>query len=77
MCAEQDTTADIATEPTNERCPNCNYCPHCGRSEQTYAPYYAPRTYPLGHAWWQSPWTITCGTDSSTGYTVVRGSATS
>lgn len=45
-------------------CPNCGYCPACGRSNapvrfQFYPPWYVPQPSP----WWQPtyPWTVTGG----------------
>lgn len=43
------------------QCPNCGYCPHCGRSRQYTYPYY-PYQYP--------PYTYTGGTIQSSQTTV-------
>jgi hypothetical protein len=37
-------------------CPNCGYCPHCGRSDQPWYPnpYYPGPSYP-SYPWGQTP----------------------
>lgn len=35
-------------------CPNCGYCPHCGRGGHYVAPYYP--TYPQPSYPWERPW---------------------
>lgn len=38
-------------QETEDRCPNCGYCPTCGRANARY-----PWTYPVPYSPW---WTIT------------------
>lgn len=42
-------------------CPNCGYCPCCGRSlSPAFAPYYIPTTTPYWYQPGYSPqWTVT------------------
>jgi hypothetical protein len=46
-----------------ERCLNCGYCPHCGRSD--YSRHAQP--WPTLPPWWYSPqpYTITWSNDST------------
>ena len=40
--------ASTGTFYINEvRCPNCGYCPHCGRSNGYYLPYPSYPTWPV------------------------------
>ena len=44
-------------------CPNCGYCPHCGRGGQQFYPY--PEPWP----WWRPtsppyPWRVTWSNES-------------
>lgn len=47
-------------------CPNCGYCPTCGRARVSWGPY-----------WWNSPttwwWSNTSGTATSGNYTITNG----
>lgn len=41
-------------------CPNCGYCPHCGRSGQRTLPYVPSYPYPNATPWYPSyPYTVT------------------
>lgn len=36
-----------------EKCPNCGYCPHCGRSNPVYPkPWYPYNPYPYNPPYW-------------------------
>jgi len=49
---------DSAFEKThNKSCPNCGYCPHCGRSNNPY-PYTYPYYPSYPNEWWQTPYRI-------------------
>lgn len=52
-------------------CPNCGYCPHCGRGYHTqpYSPYVSPPlTWPTTP--YPNPWIVWCGdTGTSTTFT--------
>lgn len=43
-------------------CPNCGYCPTCGRPQNI--PYYPTYPYQPG-PWYGNPWIVTCGTTSN------------
>jgi hypothetical protein len=63
-------------EQAKQSCPNCGYCPHCGRSTSPHYP------------WWQRPWysgpywqvtptaTITLLGDTANTYTVKHDTVT-
>ncbi len=59
-------------EDVKSSCPNCGYCPHCGRSNGywtvpsvPYIPWYPTYPYPL----YSTPWLGTTWTDGETGTT--------
>lgn len=62
-----DETTTNATQQQNlaqntqHMCPNCGYCPCCGRANAR--PYFAPYPYwPYwGQVWWGVPYQVTCG----------------
>ena len=83
--SEKDTAGNDILEQykalkTKETCPNCGYCPHCGRSAQ---PYYPQPYYPVT-PWWQAPYypqpTWVCGSSGtaiqSNASTVFLGGST-
>ena len=44
---------------SESKCPNCGYCPHCGRSDQQKAaPYYPIYPQPLPVLPWTHPYGI-------------------
>jgi hypothetical protein len=50
----------MATGESMKTCPNCGYCPHCGRSAQpvyppTFVPYWPPTLPVYPSPWWQVP----------------------
>lgn len=55
---------------SEDSCPNCGYCKHCGRSDKpAYVPAPVPH-YPMFPVWPSYPtWepTITWGSDDTTG----------
>jgi len=38
----------------HDTCPNCGYCPTCGRANRP-APYW-PQPYPYYRPWWYDGW---------------------
>lgn len=49
-------------------CPNCGYCPHCGRGGAHPAPYYPAPYYPGPYTApypWPQPYTITLDSGTS------------
>lgn len=59
--------ADAPTSESPHRCPNCDYCPACGRSN--HPSYVCPNWYP--NYVWPYRYTITCGGAIGSGTTTT------
>ena len=51
--------------PVQHSCPNCGYCPHCGRSNVQPWPMTPWPSYP-SYPWWYPPYTVTWQSNSAT-----------
>lgn len=66
-----DNTNAYWVEPSHCACPNCGYCPHCGRGGRYWPEPYWPSPY-----WPTCPpyiWTVVDPSSNPGGATIVEG----